>query len=685
MNRLKKNIIVLSLIIASSICTNVSSQQQDIDSPLLIFNRGKLWQSMYLGKSGPSAFSNWRKTGVGLDWPGFDPTLIRENLGGSASYMLTGGFWIGCKKDADSVLAVEDWSIYASTIAVEQTSKYIVTKHKKIENHGLQNNPNIGEEVIETSWEYNPSYQNEFDIDKQLPLRVTRTSHQWNGSLREENYIIHDYIIENISDEIKLNYPTREVADTLYDFYMLLNYALHCNSRSWSVLFPTATEGARNTWFFYNPSKKMISGQADDYGLTTANDGVFGFAPSQGPIIDGTPTGEWLSPGFVGLRVLYASPNDDGRETHINKFGWSGADNLQDLIGPMTGKGTPEARYEVVADPSLAPNYVTSPLDTVFMRRSRMWSMMNMGPWTLAPGDSIRIVYAEMVDGADYKNAIDPDAFQAISSQGLQIFNATADKAKFTFDNNFNHPDPPEAPSFNIDFNREQKDVLGIIVKWRDDTEGIPDPDDGQLDLAGYNVYRSNYLPIGPWNLVTTINKGDLNFYDPQTSEYTFLDSTVTIGAQYYYALTAFDTGRTVWNINPNARFRETGNSTVVPPLESSIFANRMVNTFTATVAPVDNLDEVLVVPNPFVIGEGFSLPGEEDNIQFVNIPNPCTIRIYTVRGDLVRKIEVAEGTGAIAEWDQVTDFGQFVVSGIYIYHVESEFGTKVGKLAIVR
>jgi hypothetical protein len=110
-----------------------------------------------------------------------------------------------------------------------------------------------------------------------------------------------------------------------------------------------------------------------------------------------------------------------------------------------------------------------------------------------------------------------------------------------------------------------------------------------------------------------------------------------------------------------------------------------MINTFTATVAPVDNLDDVLVVPNPFVIGEGFSLPGEEDNIQFVNIPNPCTIRIYTVRGDLVRKIEVAEGTGAIAEWDQVTDFGQFVVSGIYIYHIESEFGTKIGKLAIVR
>jgi hypothetical protein len=110
-----------------------------------------------------------------------------------------------------------------------------------------------------------------------------------------------------------------------------------------------------------------------------------------------------------------------------------------------------------------------------------------------------------------------------------------------------------------------------------------------------------------------------------------------------------------------------------------------MVQPFVATVKPVNNLNEVLVVPNPFVIDEGYTLPGEGDNIQFVNIPNPCTIRIYTIRGDLVKTIEVQQGDGAIAEWDQVTDFGQFVESGIYIYHIDSQVGTKIGKFAIVR
>ena len=79
------------------------------------------------------------------------------------------------------------------------------------------------------------------------------------------------------------------------------------------------------------------------------------------------------------------------------------------------------------------------------------------------------------------------------------------------------------------------------------------------------------------------------------------------------------------------------------------------------------------------------SVPGSGDNLQFVNIPNPCTIRIYTVRGDLVKTINVGNDVGAIVPWDQVTEYGQFVKSGIYIYHLESSAGTKTGKFAIIR
>jgi hypothetical protein len=119
--------------------------------------------------------------------------------------------------------------------------------------------------------------------------------------------------------------------------------------------------------------------------------------------------------------------------------------------------------------------------------------------------------------------------------------------------------------------------------------------------------------------------------------------------------------------------------------METSIFANRTATPFVATLPPTQTVNDVLVVPNPFIIGAGSSQPGAGDNIQFVNIPNPCTIRIYTVRGDLVKTIPVGSDVGSVVSWDQVTDFGQFVKSGVYVYHVESAVGTKIGKLAIVR
>ena len=191
-------------------------------------------------------------------------------------------------------------------------------------------------------------------------------------------------------------------------------------------------------------------------------------------------------------------------------------------------------------------------------------------------------------------------------------------------------------------------------------------------------------MPIGPWELIADIKKGDTQFYDPSKRKYKFVDTTVTIGFSYYYSITSYDTGHASWPPNLNARFPET-NSNRVPPMESSIFANRMVVPFKATIPATSELDKILVVPNPFIARSGFVNPRDVDVIQFVNIPSPCAIRIYTIRGDLVKTINHNDGSG-IASWNQVTDYGQYVESGIYIYHVETPDGKKkIGKFAIIR
>jgi len=546
-------------------------------------------------------------------------------------------------------------------------------------NHWVQTDAHAGEQVFRTVWEYNKNYtdKNEEMYKRMLPIRATRTVHQWSGSKLDENYVIVEYVIKNISPEIRAGVPPgRFVADTMYEFRAMASYGMHCNAREWNVLFPSLSPGARNTAFIYDAQRRLILGRAVDDPSTIGISEDMGYAASMGPVVNGNPTGEYLAPGIAGVSLLYSSRDNAGLTSNVVQYGWSAGSSTQDR-GPFTNvPSLPEPQYDVLKDIRLTFNHVSSPFDTLFMKKSRMWSLLSVGPWTILPGDSIRIVLAEIVDGVDYAKAIDPKTYSAaqIFQDGRRVFNATATRAQFTFDNNFAHPNPPAAPPFTVDYNRNGRAVANVIT-WNRDAENIPDAYDGAKTLAGYVLYRSGYLPIGPWSVVDTVWKGDPAYLDG--GRYVYRDSTVDIGKGYYYALTAFNSGRSSWS--------GVGTVTNVPPMETSIFANRTNLPFVATLAPTASLDSILVVPNPFVIGAGFSQPGAGDKIQFVNIPNPCTIRIYTVRGDLVKTLQVPEGAGAIASWDQVTDYGQFVKSGIYVYAVESPVGSTLGKLAIVR
>ena len=129
------------------------------------------------------------------------------------------------------------------------------------------------------------------------------------------------------------------------------------------------------------------------------------------------------------------------------------------------------------------------------MKRSRMWSLMSLGPWNILPGDSIRIVVAEAVDGIDYGRAINPKNNPAslVNTDSRKLFNATVTRAQFTFDNLYAHPNPPAAPTFTVDFNRNSKRVANVI-SWMNAAEAIPDAFDGSKNLAGYILYRSSYL-----------------------------------------------------------------------------------------------------------------------------------------------------------------------------------------------
>jgi hypothetical protein len=106
---------------------------------------------------------------------------------------------------------------------------------------------------------------------------------------------------------------------------------------------------------------------------------------------------------------------------------------------------------------------------------------------------------------------------------------------------------------------------------------------------------------------------------------------------------------------------------------------------------------EIYVVPNPVTTKsmEPWTLePNNADptglKCEFRNLPQCfCTVRIFTVSGDLVQTLhhDGSGGAGTLC-WDLLTRNGQDVTSGVYIFAVEPEdgkFDRTIGKFVVIR
>lgn len=100
----------------------------------------------------------------------------------------------------------------------------------------------------------------------------------------------------------------------------------------------------------------------------------------------------------------------------------------------------------------------------------------------------------------------------------------------------------------------------------------------------------------------------------------------------------------------------------------------------------------VKVVPNPYLIHNEWQQSSLIRRLRFINLPSECTIRIFTLNGDLIKTIKhnvtigsVQGDAGGDEWWDLLTENRQIVASGVYIFHVDSKVGEQVGKFVIIR
>ncbi len=202
-----------------------------------------------------------------------------------------------------------------------------------------------------------------------------------------------------------------------------------------------------------------------------------------------------------------------------------------------------------------------------------------------------------------------------------------------------------------------------------------------ESDLSDPNRIYKVYPNASRDDATDTTSEGLQRFY-----EYAYRITNLQPSVSYNFAVTTFDYGSL--NVELGA-------------LESSPLTNA-VEEFPLTDA--DEVEEtgmeVIVYPNPYRIDAGYAEQGYENRdrtlsaerarkINFANLPRVCTIKIYSIDGDLINTIEHNYPEGGPrsqhATWDVISRNTQSVVTGIYLWHVQSEMGEQIGKLVIIK
>ena len=169
--------------------------------------------------------------------------------------------------------------------------------------------------------------------------------------------------------------------------------------------------------------------------------------------------------------------------------------------------------------------------------------------------------------------------------------------------------------------------------------------------------------------------------------EYEYAIDGLQLAEPIHLAVTTFDYGNPAAGLS-SLSSSPLSNSEEIWPINSADVVN-------------SNRPKPGVYPNPYRLSDDYNDAGWEDpgrigldperarKVTFTNVPEKCTISIWTLDGDLVRMIDHDEEPGSsqatVAVWNLITRNTQAVKTGIYIYSIESVHGTDIGKLVVIK
>jgi hypothetical protein len=169
-------------------------------------------------------------------------------------------------------------------------------------------------------------------------------------------------------------------------------------------------------------------------------------------------------------------------------------------------------------------------------------------------------------------------------------------------------------------------------------------------------------------------------------NQFFWWDCNASNGFTYYYMVTSFDRGY----ISSSSQQGLVKVDNCFVTLDQPVACPDEMERISMEVAAQSDLYNVYVVPNPYRSGGSRLTTSNyhnfpDDLIRFVNVPADCTIKIFTVSGDLVWE-NVQSNDGGNVTWDLTNRGAESVTSGVYIYRIEKTDGDSVyGRIVVIR
>ncbi|MEI7801205.1 MAG: T9SS type A sorting domain-containing protein [Bacteroidota bacterium] len=92
-------------------------------------------------------------------------------------------------------------------------------------------------------------------------------------------------------------------------------------------------------------------------------------------------------------------------------------------------------------------------------------------------------------------------------------------------------------------------------------------------------------------------------------------------------------------------------------------------------------LDTINIVPNPYYAYSGYESSQIDNRVKITNLPQKCTISIYSIDGTLIRKFDRDDASITSLDWDLKNGSGVPIASGVYLIHISAgELGEKTLK-----